>query len=155
MHAGNLIKDFVVRAVRQACFRGLPAAVENPIASILWSSPDMIALKSLPGFEEVCLDFCCFDTPWRKSTRLWSWNFPLSCVAKRCRAKAGVCSTSHKPHLVLSGRDPVSGQVFTKMAEPYPPQLCEDISKVVADLLERRRLLNLRRICMRPSARQG
>jgi hypothetical protein len=66
--------------------------------------------------------------PWRKSTTFLNFGVDLSEIGQhRCLwAARGFCLRTAVPHLRLQGRAP-NGKWWTKVAEPYPPKLCNDL----------------------------
>ena len=67
---GNSFAAFVAE-VAQLCieFR-LPFWIDNPWASFLWSLPELVALRTHSETGFWLFDFCRFNTPWRKRTRV-------------------------------------------------------------------------------------
>ena len=55
-------------------------------------------------------------------------TFDRERLGKTCAGRAGVCSRTLRPHLQLSGRDPVSRKLWTQIAEPYPRNLSESLA---------------------------
>ena len=100
----------------------IPSACENPSTSFLWSADVMPQLLSLPSCFSSTVDFCAFGARWRKRTRIVAWSctkMPFS-AEHRCKGRQTLCAFSHKPHIILSGVDPVSRVLWTHLAEPYP-----------------------------------
>ena len=76
--------------------------------------------------------------PWRKSTRILVWNHTgLDDVLPTCHGRH-VCSFSGVKHLGLMGKDPITKQFWTKIAEPYPQQMCADIVSSITSTLHHR-----------------
>ncbi len=96
----------------EACIRlGLPCWLENPAYSILWLLPELLALKELPGFQEIRFSQCQFEATAMKPTRLWLWHCReprderwQMCKYKRlCEEKGSWCPVMNRKHEVLSG----------------------------------------------------
>ena len=126
-HAGDC-QDMVPRLPH--CLRP-----ENPVNSLLFVAPPISGLLR----KGVCttVDFCQFGTRWRKITRLVHWNCAmLSEIRSLCQGAQGMCSATHKHHVMLRGNHPVSHRLWTKIAEPYPTALCRDVSKLLTQSTE-------------------
>ena len=68
---------------------------------------------------------------YRKSTGFFATSIDLSCFSShRCiGAKRGLCRRTGKPHLFLSGQR-ADDMWWTKIAESYPPLLCQSVALV-------------------------
>ena len=71
-------------------------------------------------------DFCCWGTPWRKSTGFATCGMPTNGFARACRGRK-VCDITGRPHTVLKGTDS-NGTFWTLVAEPYPEKLCRALA---------------------------
>ena len=94
----------------------------------------MQALFRRKGVHFIDVDFCAFNTRWRKRTRFSYFGVDLARLqACRCQgAKRGICAFSGKPHLPLMGTTATS-EFMTKIAQPYPAQLCNLVAKAFLD----------------------
>ena len=79
------------------------------------------------------LDMCAFGARWRKFTKVacWARHHPEAPAVARCTCRKGLCSFSDKPHIVLTGHDPVSGILWTRLAEPYPSKCCNYFASII------------------------
>ena len=90
--------------------------VENPDSSHLWNQVIWRKLGADVFANCYRLDFCRYNTPWRKRTRFFTDN----CV----RGLRHICKGGHQ-HRVLRGRSATHKLPWTKVAEPYPKGLCD------------------------------
>lgn len=105
--------------------------IENPFTSRLWLIAGIQHLLKTGG-RLSRLDFCAFNTPWRKATGLLHWHFDqLQTVCRCCSPSSGRCSFSGKRHIILSGKD-ASGLWMTRVAQPYPHKMCVTIADLLA-----------------------
>ena len=59
--------------------------------------------------HHVNTDYCQFGKPWRKRTKIASWNtHELDFTERHCTGKQGLCSRTQEPHIVLTGTDRAS-----------------------------------------------
>ena len=110
----------------------IPWILENPATSKCWFLKPIQDLLLDPACTLITLDFCQFGTPWRKATSLLCGNLDsqdLQRLQRRCRGTAGVCSRTQKRHWQLSGTH--KGVNMTKLAQPYPTDLCRQIAFVL------------------------
>ena len=113
----------------------VPCILENPATSRLFSSKYVQPL--LKHGDTTTLDFCQYGARWRKRTKLAFWNIEtIHNVNKRCTGHAGICSRTLNHHITLSGKDPHSKQLWTKIAEPYPTRLCHSISNQIHEHIQ-------------------
>ena len=103
--------------------------IENPWTSWLWLAPQVSHLRQQRGVRLVRTDMCQWGTPWRKATGLLT-NANVSYVERRCHQHGKLCSRSHRPHVVLEGRD-ASGACLTRQAEVYPRGLARNLARMV------------------------
>ncbi len=62
-----------------------------------------------------------------------SWNLgDLNAVLKVC-GRNKICIRTGKEHVSLICKDPATKTLKTKIAEPYPEQLCRDIVSYIAN----------------------
>ena len=131
----NTLVAFALEVIDQCVDGKVPVAMENPGGSMVWSLPDLQRRihNAIEHVNTVTTDYCCWGTPWRKRTTMifWFWPPAVAGLARVCRASRGaqgkpaICSTSRKPHVHLSGLDPMTKTFRTKQADPYPPKLVE------------------------------
>eukprot|EP00438_Fugacium_kawagutii_P011433 Skav235906 [mRNA] locus=scaffold256:299189:305925:- [translate_table: standard] len=101
--------------------------VANPDGSYIWLHP---ALKNLPkgaAQRYARIDSCSFGTPWRKRTRFLA--------SGRLVGLRRLCDRQHK-HRLLRGRAKGARACWTKLAEPYPRQLCSFLAWAVCSDLK-------------------
>ena len=131
VRVGNLLARFSARVLLLCCFLLIPAVVENPATSWIWSTKWMVDLRRRRDVRLVTTEFCQWQRlPFRKSTSLLHTRIDLFDVsARRCLgAKRGRCLATGCPHQVLHGIDQESGLFWTKVAEPYPRRLCNQLA---------------------------
>jgi hypothetical protein len=105
-------------------------SVENPSTSKLWYIEEFKAWINLGRLSLVDVDYCQFGQPWRKRTRfLFSASMNASTLERLCKGHKGLCSRTKLPHIQLQGK--LNGVNRTKLAEPYPRQLCHRIAHLV------------------------
>ena len=78
-------------------------------------------------------DFCMWGRPFRKATFFLSIGFDLAPAFEKrvcCGAPRGLCLRTGRPHHVLAGQDD-AGRWLTKIAEPYPANMCNAIIRVI------------------------
>jgi hypothetical protein len=81
----------------------------------------------------IVTDFCQYNKPWRKRTRLLRGNLDtqdLQRWQRTCIGNTGICTRTHKPHFQLTGSDKQSIP-WTRVAMPYPDRLCHDLAFVL------------------------
>lgn len=121
---GNALASATMSLADVARLQGIPGTIENPHTSRIWLLPSWQRFQQRRCVRTTVLDFCAFEAPWRKRTRLISWHIDLSLIDRRCLSSRGCCSFTGAPHMKLEGVDPVTKQFWTKIAEPYPSSLC-------------------------------
>ena len=94
---------------------GIRYWVENPDSSYLWRQKEWLHLPGDAQNRFFRVDFCTFKTPWRKRTRFLTDN--------RLGGTKRLCSRDHV-HRLLRGRCRENKIAMTKLAEPYPKELC-------------------------------
>ncbi len=118
--------------------------VENPDTSFLWWQPEWKRIFKKIGGRCFRVDFCTFQTPWRKRTKF---------ATNRLSGLTRFCDGSHS-HRILRGRSSEHGQAWTKVAEPYPRKLCALLAHAVcADLKILK--LKIRGACFSQNGRIG
>eukprot|EP00438_Fugacium_kawagutii_P032685 Skav221346 [mRNA] locus=scaffold1845:125657:130120:- [translate_table: standard] len=148
---GNRMLAFVLECAKACLLAAVVFWIENPHGSWIWRQPGSLS------WDEVCeddrvndmvVDYCRFNTPWRKRTRFRTSSATLG--GQRC-----LCQGGHK-HVALRGRCKSKGVSYTKLAEPYPRGVCSVLAwGVLADvgLLPKRRKLDVN-LCARDSCRR-
>ena len=127
VNQGNMFAE-ISAVLAQLCHRrGVPWSIENPAGSYLWQVPDMIALSQLDGVQRFELDMCRFGSPHMKPTALLS-SQDLSSLALRC-------DKIERPHQnePLVGKVLVEGKWIykTRLAQVYPPELCDKWAEAI------------------------
>lgn len=139
--SGNRTRDATARIVECCARLGIPVAVENPVASMLWDTAAFRRLRSLPGFQEVTFDQCGYRADWRKRTKVWGWHCSwLDELATHCRGRGGQCEFTGRPHTVLVGSK------LTSASAAYPPKLCEVLAGHYTTAMEEDRHRALQKI---------
>ena len=120
---GNATLKYTCKLIRICKKLGVPICVENPHTSMAWTAPPLTAL--LRTAQVSVTDYCQYNMPWRKRTRVACWNLACENIPdKRCCGRSGVCSRSKQPHIQLTGVHPQLHLPWTKVAEPYPWPWC-------------------------------
>jgi hypothetical protein len=130
---GNKSALWCCRLIRHAIRFNVPIVIENPATSRLWLFPPLMRLI-LKSQSDIYCDHCQFGAPWRKHTRLVSWNVDINCMHRVCKTSKQCCSRTGKPHHVLSGVDK-SGDYLTALASAYPKSFCQHLSHDLAKRL--------------------
>ena len=144
VRVGNTLARFSARVVLLCCLLLIPAVLEHPALSWLWSTRWIVSLQRRRQRDVglASTEFCQWQSlPFRKSTSLLHTHINLSAVsARRCLgAKRGLCLATGCPHHLLKGTDPKSGKFWTKIAEPYPRRLCNQLALAVEEATSQRR----------------
>ncbi|CAL1134601.1 unnamed protein product [Cladocopium goreaui] len=127
---GNQFMELTVELLVLCCQFGVHWALENPASSFLWDMPPVRALAARAGVGRFILDMCRFQSKHKKPTALLS-DCDLSALAL-------ACDLDVRPHV----HEPLVGMVLskgkkifkTKLAQVYPPLLCQAWAKVIACL---------------------
>ena len=130
IHVGNCTMSCTARLIRLCCKFKVPCFLENPAGSMMWHAPPILRLCR--HFDSRCCvcDFCQYGARWRKRTRIQTWNAPeLPSLNHKCQGHKGICSRTHRHHIVLKGQDPVSKQLWTQIAQPYPKYFAVEAAK--------------------------
>ena len=110
---------------------GNSISIENPGSSLFWSVRAVYALMKRWNLFLFAWDMCQFGAPFKKFTKL------LTDIAELCKLVRRCCRTHI--HEVLSGAtyDEASGkwQSRTKLAQEYPPALCEAYARIVTSCM--------------------
>lgn len=131
---GNVLMRFTVRVLLLALTLQLAFTLENPARSRLWICPPMLALLRRRQVWQQQVEYCMFDTPWKKPTRFIATFMNLDRLLPfRCLgSKRGLCLRTHQPHVPLAGQT-ADGRWLTSIAEPYPRQLCKLLARCFRD----------------------
>jgi len=143
VRVGNSTMKFVVALLVACAESGTPCVVENPLASRLWHAPAMHRLLQKYFMHESILHQCQYGVRWRKATRLVHVHIPPSlreALELRCSGKR-FCSASSKPHIQLSGVDPVSKMFWTTLSQSYPKRFARAIANSLFLSAENRALV--------------
>ena len=67
-------------------------------------------------------------------------NHHFDLTFRKCKVRHGLRSRSGKPLLIFEGRNHTSsdytqGEFWTKIAEPYPEEMCQEIARAVVQYL--------------------
>ena len=140
---GNRTMRASARLLECARAAGVPASLENPAISRLFHAPPIVAISRRKNVQLATGDFCQYGAQWRKRTSLLLVN--CGCPKRlelRSTGKKGVCSRSHRPHLVLQGpcKD---GRPWTLVAQPYPKRYASALATVLTDASDNRHLNRL------------
>ena len=127
---GNSFLDVSKWIIDLAMRYSLRWVMEN-LSLLVFGWPLMFGLTDL-GAKLFELHFCAYGTPWKKATGLLSNFYQLSHILKTCLPVCRRCQFTGKRHIVLSGRDN-SGVWLTRRAQPYPFDLCSQISLCLRD----------------------
>lgn len=135
----------------EICLRiGVIFWIENPDGSWFWRMDEELSWDRFMTdgrLGDFRVDQCRLGTAWRKRTRFRT-NSHLKNQRLLC------CCT--RPHVLLRGRNKVTGQNYTKMAESYPRKLCSLLAGAFAidtGLDPRRRRINVS-ACVRDPVRR-
>ena len=118
---GNATMRFTCLVISLCIKFSIPCFLENPHSSLMWLVPRLVRVCGFDCSTKFVTDFCQHGARWRKRTRIQAW-FGHDCpdLNKRCCGHKGICSATSKPHIVLTGQDPVTKQLWTHLAQPYP-----------------------------------
>lgn len=132
IRVGNRTMTCTARLIRLCCRFKVPCFLENPSGSMMWLAPPILRLCHHSESRCCVCDFCQYGARWRKRTRIQTWNAPeLPSLNHTCHGHKGICSRTHKHHIVLKGQDPVSKQLWTQIAQPYPKQFAVEAAKAL------------------------
>ena len=120
LDVANQLTSNTFKLIKACCRSRVHISIENPHNSLLWHTKDYrILTLEFPSVREVVVDYCQFGEPWRKRTRLVTWEAEghadsyLSNLRKKC---PGV-SARHR-HCNLSGWRPRDTGVATPAKRP-------------------------------------
>ena len=124
----NVLLAHTISLIKTAYNKGIPILMENPKSSRIWLMPNMIQLLGGTDHEIVHVDYCQYgEATWRKPTIFVTWNLPGLKLNKCSNFQR--CSRTGKPHTSLIGKKNCT--FLTKLAEPYPSEMCEQIATYV------------------------
>ena len=131
---GNTLMRFTVRVLLLALTLGLAFTLENPALSRLWICPPILALMRRRFVTLQQVEYCMFDTAWKKPTKFLATFLNLDRLqVYRCLgSKRGLCLRTGMPHVPLVGQT-ADGRWLTSIAEPYPRQLCKMLARCFRD----------------------
>ena len=131
---GNKTMFATARIIRCCRRVHVPCCFENPAGSMIWKV-DPIARLCKGGFSRSnTTDFCQHGAKWRKRTRVQTWFCqPSDLLNKCCQGRHGLCSRTGRHHIILKGQDPVSKQLWTHLAQPYPASFCHAGANLLID----------------------
>lgn len=128
---GNLCFLSALKIIGWLDEAGVPWVLENPHGSKCWHLAQLQVLSQSLHTQIVVVDFCQYQTSWRKRTRLLCGNIATEDLdrmrLRRCTGTRGYCSRTQRKHFQLSGSNK-KGIPWTRVAQPYPPRLCHDLS---------------------------
>ena len=141
LKAGNKLMR-VSSQIMQRCYdMHIPVFLENPHTSFLWQMPLIKKFVSMPEANFRVSDACQYNARWRKRTGILALHaYHDSNLCQLCRGTGGLCSRSNKPHITLTGKDPASGLLWTRIAEPYPHKFCNMYARHIDTNIVRRRM---------------
>ena len=128
---GNNTLHFSLKVIHTSDHCAIPTVLENPASSMMWQVPALIRLKGKP----VLLDYCQFGERWRKRTRFQTWNLEPP-ENQLCKGHRGICSRTHKSHIILKGFDKIFKQNWTHIAEPYPTRVCSLFANCIVESVQ-------------------
>ena len=138
---GNRLMQRTASVLRICDQLQIPAFLENPASSMLWSAPPIAEITNRESAKISIHDACAYGARWRKRTKIMALHsFTDSSLHHTCSGRHGVCSFTSKPHIVLTGTDPSTKRLWTRIAEPYPARLCAAYARHIASILQRRRI---------------
>ena len=130
----NRITRNTLKVIRCLVRNGIPFILENPLGSIIWLLPEMVALSKRIDVSIVVTHFCQWGVKWMKPTKLLCFNLDAdetSTLQRLCCRRKGLCSKSGLPHPPLSGTNK-EGHFWTRLAQPYPHELAAELAHVLA-----------------------
>eukprot|EP00438_Fugacium_kawagutii_P015803 Skav230691 [mRNA] locus=scaffold2202:279688:282453:- [translate_table: standard] len=118
---GNLMAKWVIHFFSLALKHKLIVWIENPATSWLFRLPEWVAFAQChPTLQAWTVDYCRFKTKWRKRTK-----FMTNCSLAGTKMLCNGC----KQHQLLRGRSKQHKQSWTRVAQSYPKELREYLSK--------------------------
>ena len=126
---------FATARIIRSCRRfHVPCCFENPAGSMIWKVAPIARLCRGAFCKCNVTDFCQHGAKWRKRTRIQTWFCqPSDNLNKCCQGRHGLCSRTSQHHIILKGQDPVSRQLWTHLALPYPASFCHAGANLLID----------------------
>ncbi len=146
LKVGNQTMRFTARIISLCIKFFVPCILENPIHSLLWFAPPVSRCAVSGVCRSFVCDFCQYGAKWRKRTKLLTWHcqeFPS--LQHTCAGRGGKCSASHKYHIILKGQDPVTKQLWTHLAQPYPWRFAVEGAKLLVESADHMHNFKLRK----------
>ena len=135
----------VCRKLRGLCYACLSFDIANGEQFDVTNPKVLIKCNSSLSYT---VDRCQFCARWRKRTRFVSWNVKYnSGLDKLCKGRQASCAATLLPHIILAGRDPASGALWSHLAAAYPPMLAHVLAVALSSAAERQHLSRLRQVC--------
>lgn len=137
VRVGNQTMRFTANVIRIACHHHVPTFLESSCNSMLWLAPPLLSLCGRDCSRSLICDFCQYGTRWRKRTRIQGWFVqPSAELTHTCSGRHGICCASGKYHIILKGQDPVSRQLWTHLAQPYPLKFAQAAARALITSFE-------------------
>ena len=131
---GNTQARNTAKIINSCIHHFVPCLMENPQTSMLWDAPCISRLCRLSLAQCQSFDMCQYNTRWRKSTKVISWHCGHELdLQRKCQGRNGICSLTHKPHIVLTGPSNVPGMLWTSLAQVYPDALARKLANKLID----------------------
>jgi len=140
LRIANLLTRSTFKIITSCCRAGIRVSIENPHNSLLWRCTAYQQWIQKFNVNSVVVDYCQFGEPYRKRTRLVTYDpeFLLDdSFLEPLRRSCPGCSASHS-HVNLSGWRPrVEGELSpdmrpTKGTAAYPIALCREWAAAVS-----------------------
>lgn len=130
LSANRVIKN-VLTLIDWLIVNNVPCSVENPQSSRLFLLPFFRLHIAAERLKPVVCHFCQFGEAWRKATTFLCGGLSnTGALALKCSGRNGICSRTQRRHIALSGTHPERRIPWTKVAEPYPVQLCSTLAGI-------------------------
>ena len=129
---GNACFRSCIQLIHVLNLYSIPWILENPWMSRCWQLPPIRQLLQKNSAFLCRGDFCQWGTKWRKPTGFLFNHVDDSYRLHRpCQGHPpGYCSRTGQRHWLLTGSGP-GNKPWTKIAEPYPKKLCNDLAHVL------------------------
>ena len=131
---GNCFMRFSAYMLRLGLRLVIPGSMENPQRSRMWLCPPLQYIIRHSHSHWQITHYCAWGKPYKKATVFLSVHVQLHRLeAGVCKStKRGICQHSQKPHAQLVGQD-AQGNWLTRLAQPYPQNMCDAIAKDYKD----------------------
>ena len=144
---GNHTMKFTAQIITSCVHQRTPCFLENPNHSMMWLAPPIKHLCAHRVSRSFVCDFCQYGARWRKRTRIQSWfGCGDSDLSRQCSGHNGVCSRTHKHHIILKGQDPISKQLWTHLAQPYPKTFGAVAGKALVNSFQNMHTFHLKQV---------